>query len=146
GVTISDIDQDMAKSLELNRLNGVYVKDVVPNGAARKAGVQSGDVIVKVGAMPVNNVPELQGQISKFSPGDKVAITLVHKGNEVVKELTLLDRAGDDSASPAVSAEVTSPSLGAELAPAGKDDLAALKLDNGVKVARLNPGKLRSIG
>lgn len=146
GVTISDIDQDMANSLELNRLNGVYVKDVVPNGAARKAGVQSGDVIVKVGAMPVNNVPELQGQISKFSPGDKVAITLVRKGNEVVKELTLLDRTGDDSTNPAVSAEVTSPSLGAELTPAGKDDLAALKLDNGVKVARLNPGKLRSIG
>lgn len=145
GVTISDIDQDMADKLDLKRLFGVYVKDVVPNGAAKKAGMQSGDVIVKVGAMPVNNVPELQGQISKFSPGDKVAITLVRKGTEMVKELTLLDRAGDEGGQTA-TAELTLPSLGAELAPASSSELASLKLANGVKVVRLSGGKLRSIG
>ena len=144
GVTISDIDQDMAKNLDLKRLNGVYVKDVVPNGAAKKAGMQGGDVIVKVGTMPVNNVPELQGQISKFSPGDKVAITLLRKGNEMVKELTLLDRGGDDGSAP--SAELTMPSLGADLAPATADELGALRIEGGVKVVRLSGGKLRSIG
>lgn len=144
GVTISDIDQDMATNLDLGLLNGVYVKDVVPSGAAKKAGMQSGDVIVKVGAMPVNNVPELQGEISKFSPGDKVAITLVRKGKETVKELVLLDRAGEENTS--AKAELTLPSLGAELAPATAAELAALKLDAGVKVTRLSGGKLRSIG
>ncbi|HMN04230.1 MAG TPA: trypsin-like peptidase domain-containing protein [Flavobacteriales bacterium] len=144
GVTISDIDQDMAKNLDLKRLNGVYVKDVVPNGAAKKAGMQGGDVIVKVGTIPVNNVPELQGQISKFSPGDKVAITLLRKGNEMVKELTLLDRGGEDGSAP--SAELTMPSLGADLAPATADELGALRIEGGVKVVRLSGGKLRSIG
>jgi Do/DeqQ family serine protease len=145
GVTISDIDQDMAKSLDLERLNGVYVKDVVPNGAAKKAGMQSGDLIVKVGAMPVANVPELQGQISKFSPGDKVAVTLVRKGKEMVKELTLLDRVGDERGNTATP-ELNLPSLGAELAPASSTELASLKLESGVKVVRLSGGKLRSIG
>lgn len=145
GVTISDIDQDMAKQLDLNRLFGVYVKDVVPNGAAKKAGMQGGDVIVKVGAMPVNNVPELQGQLSKFSPGDKVAITLVRKGTELVKELTLLDRAGDESGRTA-TAETAMPALGAELAPVSSSELSSLKLESGVKVVKLSGGKLRSIG
>lgn len=144
GVTISDIDQDMATNLDLGRLNGVYVKDVVPSGAAKKAGMQSGDVIVKVGAMPVNNVPELQGEISKFSPGDQVSITLVRKGKETVKELVLLDRAGDESTT--AKAGLTLPALGAELAPAPAAELSALKLDAGVKVVRLSGGKLRSIG
>lgn len=144
GVTISDINQDMAKSLDLSRLKGVYVKDVMDDGAAKIAGVKSGDVIVKVGTMNVDNVPELQEQIGKFSPGDKVAVTLVRDGKEQVKDLTLLSRTGTLAAKAAP--EVSSATLGAELAPANADELKALKLDNGVKVVRINGGKLRSIG
>lgn len=144
GVTISDIDQDMARKLELSRLKGVYVKDVMDNGAAKAAGVKGGDVIVKVGAMPVDNVPELQEQIGKFSPGDKVAVTLVRNGKEQVKDLTLLARSGAEG--PTAAKEVALPTLGAELAPASAEELKALKLDHGVKIARLSGGKLRSIG
>ncbi len=144
GVTISDIDQDMAKSLDLSRLNGVYVKEVLDKGAAKAAGLKGGDVIVKVGAVPVDNVPELQGQIGKFSPGDKVAVTLVRNGQEMVKDLTLLARSGDEFT--AEAKEISLPGLGAELKPAGTDELRALKLENGVKVMRLSGGKLRSIG
>lgn len=144
GVTISDIDQDLAKRLELSRLKGVYVKDVMENGAAKNAGMKGGDVIVKVGAIPVDNVPELQEQIGKFSPGDKVAVTFVRNGKEQVKDLTLLARSGTES--PAVERELTLPSLGAELAPASSEELKALKLDHGVKISRLSGGKLRSIG
>ncbi|HEX2615999.1 MAG TPA: trypsin-like peptidase domain-containing protein, partial [Flavobacteriales bacterium] len=51
GVSISDIDQDMAKELDLERLKGVYVKGVTEGGAAEKAGLKTGDVIVKVGTI-----------------------------------------------------------------------------------------------
>ena len=145
GVTISDIDQDMAKSLDLTRLKGVYVKDVMDDGAAKAAGVKTGDVIVKVGAMNVDNVPELQEQVGKFSPGDKVSVTLVRAGKEEVMDMTLLGRAGAEE-SPAVSKDVSLPSLGAELAPATDDELNALKIGNGVKVVRIKSGKLRGIG
>ena len=144
GVSISDIDQDMAKSLDLTRLKGVYVKDVMDDGAAKSAGVKSGDVIVKVGAMNVDNVPELQEQVGKFSPGDKVAITLVRDGKEEVMDMTLLGRAGAES--PTASKDVSLPTLGAELAAATDAELKALRIGNGVKVVRINGGKLRSIG
>jgi len=146
GVTISDIDQDMAKKMDLSQLNGVYVKDVLDNGAAKKAGMKNGDVIVKVGAMAVNNVPELQGQVSKFSPGDKVALTVLRNGKEEVKELTLLDRGGEETAPAATGTDTSVSALGAELVPAAAAELNTLKLQNGVKVARLSGGKLRSIG
>ncbi|MEO7082083.1 MAG: Do family serine endopeptidase [Flavobacteriales bacterium] len=144
GVTISDIDQDMAKSLDLTRLKGVYVKEVMDKGSAKAAGMKNGDVIVKVGAIPVDNVPELQEQIGKFSPGDKVAVTLVRDGKEQVKDLTLLGRSGEESL--AAKRELVLPALGAELAPASSEELTALKIGNGVKVLRLSGGKLRSIG
>ncbi|MCO5275299.1 MAG: trypsin-like peptidase domain-containing protein [Flavobacteriales bacterium] len=144
GVTISDIDQDMAKNFGLSQLNGVYVKDVLDNGAARKAGMKGGDVITKVGNMAVDNVPELQGQISKFSPGDKIMVTVLHEGKESVKELTLQDRVGEGKTGS--TAELALPSLGADLATASPEELRALKLGSGVKVTRLSGGKLRSIG
>jgi Do/DeqQ family serine protease len=144
GVTISDIDQNMAKNLDLSVLKGVYVKDVMDDGAAKAAGVKSGDVIVKVGAMNVDNVPELQEQVGKFSPGDKVTVTLVRDGKDLVKDMTLTGRAGTVASNAAPSA--ASAMLGAELAPAKPDELKALKLENGVKVVQINGGKLRSIG
>ncbi|HRN36121.1 MAG TPA: PDZ domain-containing protein, partial [Flavobacteriales bacterium] len=144
GVTISDIDQDMAKNFGLPQLNGAYVKDVLDNGAARKAGMKGGDVITKVGNMAVDNVPELQGQISKFSPGDKIMVTVLHEGKESVKELTLQDRVGEGKTGS--TAELALPSLGADLATASPEELRALKLGSGVKVTRLSGGKLRSIG
>ena len=126
------------------RALGVYVKDVMDDGAAKSAGVKSGDVIVKVGAMNVDNVPELQEQVGKFSPGDKVAITLVRDGKEEVMDMTLLGRAGAES--PTASKDVSLPTLGAELAAATDAELKALRIGNGVKVVRINGGKLRSIG
>ncbi|MBS1568108.1 MAG: Do family serine endopeptidase [Bacteroidetes bacterium] len=144
GITISDIDQDMAKKFDLSVLKGVYVKDVTDDGAAKSAGLKSGDVIVKIGAMNVDNVPELQEQVGKFSPGDKVTVTLMRDGKDLVKDITLTGRAGTLASNAAPSA--TSATLGAELAPAKDDELKALKLDNGVKVVQINGGKLRSIG
>lgn len=145
GVTITDVDQALAKDLDLPAIEGVYVKDVLDNGAAQKAGLQSGDVIVKVGAMNVDNVPQLQEQIGKFSPGDQVALTLLRKGKQEVRDMTLLGREGSN---PGVAArnDRSVPALGAELATAKPEELRALRIDHGVKVLRINGGKLRSSG
>jgi serine protease Do len=145
GVTISDVDQAMAKELDLPLIKGVYVKDVLDDGAARNAGLKSGDVIVKVGAMNVDNVPELQEQVGKFSPGDKVTVTLVRGGKEEVHDMVLKGREGADATASAKTDKAL-PALGAELASATADEMKALKIENGVKVLRINGGKLRSSG
>lgn len=144
GVSISDIDQDMAESLGLRSLQGVYVKDVTEQGAARSAGIESGDVIVKIGSMDVNNVPQLQEQIGKFSPGDKVAVTLMRKGKESVLDMTLSGRTGTPATVASMPTEVSG--LGAALIPAPSEELKKLRIENGVKVQKIGSGKLRNIG
>lgn len=145
GVSISDIDQDMAKSLDLKQLNGVYVKSTTDGGAAQDAGVKSGDVIVKVGNMAVNNVPQLQEQVGRFRPGDKVAVTVLRGGEEKVLDMTLRGRDGNVRTA-AVKEVGPANALGAELVPATAEELKALKLENGVKVRTISGGKLRSSG
>ena len=146
GVSIGDVDQDLARQLAMDRIRGVYVKDITSDGAAEAAGIKAGDVILKVGNIDVNNVPQLQEQVGKFRPGDKVAVTVLRDGRENVMDLVLRGREGNTKVAARDDAAKSGLVLGAQLVKATPDELRALKLQNGVKVKSLNGGKLRSSG
>ncbi|MCB9184050.1 MAG: Do family serine endopeptidase [Flavobacteriales bacterium] len=144
GVSIRELDQDLAAQLDLDRPQGVYVNGLTEGGAARDAGLAKGDVIVRVGNIPVNNVPQLQEQVSKFKPGDRVPVTVLRSGRENVMEVTLRGREGNTVAEAARPA--TLEGMGAEFRDASGEELKALKLANGVKVTSVNGGKFRASG
>ena len=64
GVSITDVNADIAKKNDLTLIKGVYVNSVKENGAAREAGIKEGDVIIKINDVEVNTSSELQEQIS----------------------------------------------------------------------------------
>ncbi|MBK7944745.1 MAG: trypsin-like peptidase domain-containing protein [Flavobacteriales bacterium] len=142
GVSIRDMDQALAKELALDRPRGVYVNGLTDGGAAADAGLEKGDVITRVGSITVNNVPQLQEQVGKFKPGDRVPVTVLRSGNERVVELVLRGREGNVTATKARNEHMEA--LGAELSPASAEELGALRLKNGVKVSSVNGGKFRS--
>lgn len=145
GVTIRDVDQQLAEEKELGRIRGVYVNGLTDGGAAGKAGLKAGDVIVRVGTMEVNNVPQLQEQVGRFRPGQRVPVTIVRDGREQVLELTLLGKDGSSEVARKDESTLRS-SLGAVFRDAGKDELSALRLEHGVKVSAVDAGKFRSSG
>lgn len=145
GVSIRNIDQTLADELKLSTLNGVYVNGLSDGGAAEQAGMKEGDVITKVGNIAVNNVTQLQEQVGKFRPGDKVTVTILRNGRENVMDMVLRGREGTLTAAVKKAPDALA-ALGAELQPAKKDELRSLRLEAGVKVARVNGGKFRSSG
>ncbi|HRH69324.1 MAG TPA: Do family serine endopeptidase [Flavobacteriales bacterium] len=145
GVSIRDVDQKLADEAGLKKIHGVYVNGITEGGAAQKAGMEAGDVIVKVGTIEVNNVTQLQEQVGKFRPGNRVPVTVIRDGNEQVFDMTLRGKEGATVA--AVDARsIGSTALGAEFRSASKEELTALDLDHGVKVTAINGGKFRSSG
>jgi len=146
GVSIADIGPDQAKEIGLDRPKGVYVKGLSQGGAAESAGMKAGDVIVKVGNIAVDNVPQLQEQVGKFRPGDAVAITVLRGGREQVMDMKLRGREGNTAVAATAKAAATSTALGADLTPATTEELKALSIESGVKVLNINGGKLRSSG
>jgi S1-C subfamily serine protease len=50
GVSLSDITSELTKEMSLSVSQGAYITDVVPGGAADKAGLQRGDVVVRAGS------------------------------------------------------------------------------------------------
>ncbi len=145
GVSIRDVDTKLAEELRMVRPRGVYVNGLTDGGAAQKAGIKDGDVIIKVGNIDVNNVPQLQEQVGKFRPGDKVPVTVLREGRENVLDVTLRGREGTTVANTAPKTTGMA-ALGAEFRSASAEELKALKLENGVKVTTVNGGKFRSTG
>ncbi len=144
GVSIRDMDQALAKELALDRPRGVYVNGLTEGGAAADAGLKKGDVITRVGSIAVNNVPQLQEQVGKFKPGDRLPVTVLREGDERVMELTLRGREGNVEATKARNDRMES--MGAELRSASNEELSALRLKSGVKVSAVNGGKFRASG
>ena len=64
GVSISDIDAATAKAIGLSEPKGVLVQDLTPGGAAEKADIKTGDVILKIDGKEVDQPNELQSYVS----------------------------------------------------------------------------------
>ncbi|HET9391090.1 MAG TPA: DegQ family serine endoprotease [Steroidobacteraceae bacterium] len=69
GVVIQQVDQGLADSFGLPQPEGALVSSVEKGGAADQAGVQPGDVILKLNGQPVNSSNELPATIAGMQPG-----------------------------------------------------------------------------
>ena len=76
GVTIKNINSEIAKKYNLDKIEGILIIGVSKDGAAKDAGIKEGDVILKITDIKVNSMAELTEQIGKYSPGDKVYVTI----------------------------------------------------------------------
>lgn len=147
GVSIRDIDSKFAEEKGFKSLKGVYVNGLTENGAAAIAGIEEGDVLLKVGEVEVNNVPELQEQIGRFRPGDKVMVTLRRGAKEVIVPVILKNQKGNtELVQREKLAETTVSSLGATFEAVSKEDMKRLNIENGLRISKLSGGKLRSAG
>ena len=72
-----------------NNNSGVYVESVEKNSAADKAGIKSGDKILKVNDVEITNTSYFRYQLYKYDIGDKIKITIERNGNEKTLTVTL---------------------------------------------------------
>lgn len=141
GVSLRDLDYKLAKEKSITDIKGVYVNGLVSGGSGEEAGIKEGDVITKVGESIVNNVPELQEQISRYRPGDKVNITLKRNNQEKIINVMLKNKNGNTGVVERIKTEVVS-TLGASFEPINESDMKKLNITNGLKVVKLGAGKL----
>jgi serine protease Do len=80
GVTIQDVNAQLAESFGLDRPHGALVSSVEKDGPAAKAGVQPGDVIVGVEGRTVDLSTELPGVIAHLHPGSTATLDIVRNG------------------------------------------------------------------
>ena len=86
GVYTETLDATLAKKYGIKKAQGAYVEKVVPNSAAEEAGLQVGDVIVKINKDDIYSHKDVASVIGKYLPGD--AVKLKVKRNNKGKKMT----------------------------------------------------------
>jgi serine protease Do len=99
GVEIAPIPRESIDEFGLKSRDGALVRAVSPGGAADKAGIEPGDVIVAYNGRPVKNSNELVSAVTATRPGTSVPVRVVRDGKEqtinvTVDELDLEAEAG----------------------------------------------------
>ncbi len=141
GINISDVNAEIAKKLELENVEGIYVAGVPENGAAYEAGIKVDDVITNVGGVKVKTSAELQEKISQYRPGTDVKIIIIRDGEKKQFTVTLRNKHGDT--------EIVRDNtilFGAEFKQVGNIEKQNLEINSGIKITNLEKGKLKEAG
>ncbi len=146
GVSIRDLDSKLAEEKNIKVYKkGVYVAGLTDNGAAEKAGIKEGDIIVRIGKSEVNTSAELQEQVSNYRPGDKISVSYLRDGNEQVTDLVLKNKNGGTEVTKEEKVETLS-LLGATFETITPEEKKKLHIANGLKIKKLESGKLFNSG
>src|SRR5690554_6709320 len=98
GIQVANIEgirrEDPERANELSRLNGVLVEDFSDRSSAKAAGIQTGDLITAINNIPIRTFAELQNQLNRYRPGDRVAVTIERDGSERTFNVELKNEEG----------------------------------------------------
>ena len=143
GVSISDLTAEIAREKDITAVSkGVYVGAVSERSSAREAGIKEGDVIVSVNGVATDNSAQLQEQISKYRPGDKVKVEYIRDNKRHSVDIKLLNPQGNTSVTKAGDFA----DLGAAFKKVDAATLKQLGIDNGVQVAAVDDGVFADAG
>ena len=129
GVRFQKVTPELARGLGLAAAEGALVSEVLPGTPAEEAGLEVGDVILRVGDAPIREHGDLAPAVAVLAPGEEAELELRRKGEVVRASLTLALR----------------PSADGEARTAREPARRGERLENsGLRVAPLDE-KLRSI-
>lgn len=87
GVTVTDLTAEQRGALEVTN-GGVLVKNVA-SGAAKNAGIQSGDVILRIQGSVILNVADFNKAVKNIEAGKSVAVLVQRRGNPMFLALKI---------------------------------------------------------
>ena len=147
GMTLHDyIDSQKSKDekfdADFGTIDGVYVAEVVKDGAAEDAGLKSGDIIVSVDGKKITKMSELQEATTKYRPGDKATVGYIRDKKEKTATLTFRNAKGNTNVikTQGISA------LGAEFKELTESQKKSLNMTYGVQVSQIKSGYLQEAG
>jgi serine protease Do len=144
GADVIDLDMKTAKELKFESLDGVVISYIQTKGAAEKAGLDKSDVIVRINGERITSKSDFEEQISLRSPGDQVNVSFIRDGKEKSSSLTLTNKEGTTDIIRRVS--YYSKTLEVEFEKVPKIERDLLKINSGVRVAKVGNGFFRRLG
>lgn len=140
GVELENVDSEMATTLGLSEVSGVFVSAVNKDGSAYDAGLGRNDVIVSVNQVKTGNTSELMAQLALYKPGDKVTLGIIRNGRKVFIDAVLRNQLNSTDLIQANASELLK-KIGLELREADKYEKAVIAPE-GIIVVSIQNGTL----
>lgn len=142
GVSIQDVNRDLAESFGLDRPRGALVAQVGEDSPADEAGLESGDIILSFAGRDIETSADLPHVVGLIAPGTEVETVILRDGDERTLEVEVGGLDADErlamGGGPA-GASAEHP-LGLVLDEADPDMMDQLGLSGGVMVLEVQPG------
>jgi len=155
GIRHQALTTDMAAYWGLDVTGGIVINEVIKNSPAETAGLQVGDVIVRVNGKPVSvdreeNLPVFQREIAEMLPGESVELGILRPGENGPETLTLIVTLGHAPMEATDSPEYEDKALEFTVRDLVFNDYMFLQRDpdsfSGVFVSGLEQGGLAEVG
>ena len=95
GVTVQDLNDEMAKYFGLSAKSGVLVAHVLEGSPAQKAGIKESDIIRQFDEKAINNTKELITTVSNTEVGEKVKVAVIRDKKELILNVEIGERPQD---------------------------------------------------
>jgi len=142
GVNIQNLTESLAKSFDRESSDGALVSQVMPGSAAEKAGVRSGDIIVKFNGKVVKGASELKNMVGKVKPSTETTLTVFRDGKTIKFNTKIGERtAKADDKKGSLSGGETSNELGIEIdkVPASLAEKLNIPKGSGIRITGVDP-------
>lgn len=151
GVQITKVDAATAKAVGLDKPRGIMVQGVVDDGAAAKANVKPGDIILEIDGRELFLENELQSYVAGLSAGTTVKLVIFRDGKKIETKVTLKARDDSDSVELAgkdvdkpknkkdENKEVKIEKIGVTVRTLKSDEFGNYKVENGILISEVVP-------
>ena len=150
GVQIEPVTKEIAESIGLGKAQGALINRIEPGAPADKAGLEAGDVIIKLDGKAIEKSSDLPRLVGNTKPGTKSTLTVFRRGS--IKELSIViaelepekvaKRNSDSEEKPKAANSVQG--LGLVVADLTDAQKAELKIKGGVRVESLQENALKA--
>jgi Do/DeqQ family serine protease len=135
GVKIIELNGENAPKLDVPISEGIYISEVMDNGPAIEAGLQEGDIIVKINNNAISKYADLKGQLNSYGPGKKIKVTVLRNNQEKDFLVLLKNKFGKEVYS---ETEFIDNVLGLELQNLTDKQKRHYNIDYGVGITKIN--------
>ena len=137
-----DMEKEKGNEVDLGTMEGIYIANVVDDGAAAEAGLEKGDVITHIDGQKVAKFGELTNIIAQKRPGDKITISYLRDKKKKEATLTLKNEQGNTKVVKNADIDV----LGGQFRAITDQQKEQLNIGYGLEVLKVSGGKLKDAG
>ena len=143
GVMLQDIDRNLAEAYKLPKPEGSLINQVTPKSPAEKAGLKSGDVILKINGSSISRTSDLLNVLNRVAPSQTVQLEVL-RDDKVRTISATLGTAPDDTPAAEDKNNPTS-GLGMSIRNLTPEEQAKLDVRGGILVQDVKRGSLASL-